>query len=275
MKMSLDIRLLGLALLLRRNSTKPFVRALLRHQNHTVQISTEDKKTARYYVFCGEHIFSRRGELAAPDAALVWKNSSVALSVLRSTDPDAFQSALARGDVRIVGNGDVAAWFGDLTKVMRSRSQADTEMPPVAVIGLGRMGTGIARSLLRNGFPVTVYNRTEAKIRPLVEAGATPAQTPALAAQSAQYVITSLMDDASVLAVLQGANGVIAGLAQGAVHIGASTVSPEITQRLVAMHADHGSVYLAAPVVGRPDAANAGELMTLVCGDQAIFEASR
>lgn len=275
MRLGLDIMLFGLAMLLKHNSKKPSIQAMLRNRSHTVQIRTLDRKTARHFVFCGKNIFSRRGELADPEVSLDWKTSSVALHILRSSDPDAFQSALARGDVRIVGNGDVAAWFGELTRALRSRTLADTEMPPVAVIGLGRMGTGIAHSLLRNGFPVTVYNRTEAKMHPLVEAGARAASTPALAAQSAKYVITSLMDDASVLSVVEGENGIIAGLDPGAVHIGASTVSPEMTQRLVKMHAEQGSEYLAAPVVGRPDAANAGELTTLVCGKQPVFEASR
>jgi 3-hydroxyisobutyrate dehydrogenase-like beta-hydroxyacid dehydrogenase len=137
------------------------------------------------------------------------------------------------------------------------------------------MGGGIARSLLRNGFPVTVYNRTEEKMQPLVKAGAKPVQTPALAAQSAEFVLTSLMDDASVLAAVEGENGILAGLKQGAVHIGATTISPEMTRRLVRMHSDHGAEYLAAPVVGRPDAANSGELTTLVCGKKSVYEVSR
>ena len=231
---------------------------------------------ARYFVCCGGEIFSRRGELTHPDVSLVWKNPGVAVRVLRDSDPDAFQSALARGDVSIVGNSEVAAWFGELTRAVRKRGiQINTEMPPVAVIGLGRMGAGIARSLLRNGFPVTVYNRTKEKMRPLVEAGAKAAQTPAVAARSAKYVITSLMDDAAVLSVAEGADGIIAGLPQGAIHIDASTISPEATRRLVRAHTDHGSEYLAAPVVGRPDSAEAGELVALVCGKRSVFEASQ
>ena len=137
------------------------------------------------------------------------------------------------------------------------------------------MGSGIARSLLKAGFPVTVYNRTEDKVRPLVEAGATAAATPAAAARAAKFVVTSLMGDASVLAIVEGPEGLLAGLERGGVHIGASTISAEATSRLVALHAAHGSDYLAAPVLGRPDAAASGELATLVCGKQSVFEASR
>ena len=273
--MKLRIMLFGLAFLLRSNANKPFVQALLHNRDNTVQIRTQDNKTARYFVFSGGNIFSRHGVHANPDVSLVWKRPSVAARVLSSSDPDAFQSALAQEDVILMGNGDIAAWFRDLTNALRGRTQENREMPTVAVIGLGRMGSGIAHSLLRNGFSVTVYNRTEEKTRPLVEAGAKHATTPAMAVQSAKYVITSLTNDDSVLSVVEGENGVMAGLEPGAVHIGASTVSPEMTQRLVKIHADHGSEYLAAPVVGRPDAANAGDLMTLVCGKKPVFEESR
>ena len=152
---------------------------------------------------------------------------------------------------------------------------AHAAKPPVSVIGLGRMGSGIARSLLRAGFPVTVYNRTEDKVRPLVEAGAMAAATPAAAARAGKFVVTSLMGDASVSAVVEGPEGLLAGLERGGVHIGASTISAEATSRLVALHAAHGSEYLAAPVLGRPDAAASGELASLVCGKQSVFETSR
>jgi 3-hydroxyisobutyrate dehydrogenase-like beta-hydroxyacid dehydrogenase len=137
------------------------------------------------------------------------------------------------------------------------------------------MGAGIARSLLRAGFPVVVYNRTGEKTRPLVEAGATAAPTPAAAARASRYVVTSLMGDASVFALADGPDGMLAGLEPGAIHMGASTISAEATSRLAGLHAAHGSEYLATPVVGRPEAAAAGELVAFVCGKRSTFEASR
>ena len=83
------------------------------------------------------------------------------------------------------------------------------------------------------------------------------------------------MSDASVFAVVEGPDGLLAGLSRDAVHIGASTISADATRRLVELHAGHGSDYLAAPVVGRPDAASSGELVTLVGGRQSVFDASR
>ena len=227
-------------------------------------------------MFCGGTVLSRRGVLSSPDVSLVWKDAATATRVLRSSAPDAVPTALANQWLSIVGDGEVAAWFGDLVHSARGRSQdAAAAKPPVAVIGLGRMGSGIARSLLRNGFPVTVYNRSEEKSRALIEAGAKMAATPAAAARAAKYVITSLANDAAVFAVVEGPDGLLAGIDRGAVHIGTSTISADATRRLVGLHAGQGSEYLAASVLGRPDAAAAGELVGLVGGKQSVFEASR
>lgn len=276
MRLVLKVMLFVLGNILHRRSNRPLVKAMLREQNHTVQIRTADGSVGRYYVFCEGEVFSRSGVLGKPDASLIWKNAAVAVRALRSTDPDALSAALASESLQIAGNGEVATWFGDVVRAAMGRlPHAVSTMPVVAVVGLGRMGSGIANSLLRAGFPVVVYNRTEEKTRPLVAAGATLAATPAAAARNAKYVITSLMGDASVFAVTEGPDGLLAGLERNAVHIGASTISANATGRLARLHAEHGSEYLAAPVVGRPDAAAAGELMTFVCGKPSVFDASR
>jgi 3-hydroxyisobutyrate dehydrogenase-like beta-hydroxyacid dehydrogenase len=276
MRLLLKAMLFVLGTVLRRRSNRPLVKTRLRDRNHTVQICTADGRVGRYYVFCDGEVFSRSGMLGKPDASLVWKNAAVAVRALRSSDPDALPAALASESLQIVGNGEVAAWFGDVTRAAMGRiPEVDAAMPIVAVVGLGRMGSGIANSLLRAGFPVVVYNRTEEKTRPLAAAGATLAATPSAAARSAKYVITSLMGDTSVFAVTEGPDGLLAGLERNAVHIGTSTISADATGRLAKLHAEHGSEYLAAPVVGRPDVAAAGELTTLVCGKQSVFDASR
>jgi len=276
MKLPLELMLFGLATILRRNAGKPVVQAKLHDRSCAVQVRTRDGGVGRSFVFCGGAVFSQRGVLANPDVSLIWWDAAVATRALRSSDPDALQRALASEWLSIVGNGEVAAWFGDLVRLARNRTQNVTAPKPrVAVIGLGRMGSGIAYSLLRAGFPVTVYNRTKEKMSPLVEAGATAAASPAAAARAANFVITSLMGDASVLAIVEGPDGLFAGLGRDAVHISASTISADATRRLVELHVGHGSEYLAAPVLGRPDAASAGELVGLVCGKQSAFAASR
>jgi len=137
----------------------------------------------------------------------------------------------------------------------------------VGFIGLGRMGGAIARNIMKAGFTFTVYNRTAAKMQPFLDAGAEAAASPAEAAAGADVVVTSLMDDQSVLDAVEGAHGVLKGLEPGAVHVGTTTVSPRCARMLTAMHAAHGSHYVAAPVVGRPDVAEAGQLVSFLAGD--------
>ena len=137
----------------------------------------------------------------------------------------------------------------------------------VGLIGLGRMGTGIARNILQAGFRVTVYNRTAAQADAIVHAGATLARSPKDAAAASDVVMTCLMDDQSVLDAVTGPDGILAGLARGAIHVGTTTISPACAERLAALHAAHGSHYIAAPVIGRPDVAAAGQLRSFVAGD--------
>ena len=145
----------------------------------------------------------------------------------------------------------------------------------VACVGLGRMGSGIARNIQNAGFQLTVYNRTTEKMKPLVEAGATAASTPREATAFADIVVTNLMDDASVLGAVSGEHGILAGMRPDAIHIGTTTISPSLSTRLGALHAAQGSHYVAGPVAGRPDAAAAGKLFTFVAGKPDWLERSR
>ena len=145
----------------------------------------------------------------------------------------------------------------------------------VACIGLGRMGAGIARSVQRAGFPMRVYNRTAAKMQPFVDEGATAAESPRDAATGADVVVTNLMDDASVLDTLTGIDGILAGLGPGRTHIDTTTISPRCARHLAERHAEHGSRYVAGPVVGRPDVAAKGELRTFLAGEAGAIEECR
>src|SRR6516225_5655254 len=145
----------------------------------------------------------------------------------------------------------------------------------IASVGLGRIGAGIARNLQASGCRCVVYNRTPARMDPFVAGGAQPARSAREAAAGADFVVTSLMDDQSVLDVLSGEDGILAGFGRGAVHIGTSTISPGCSTRCAALHRQHGSHYLAAPVFGRPEAAAAGKLFTFVSGETEFIERSR
>lgn len=145
------------------------------------------------------------------------------------------------------------------------------EIKKVACLGLGRMGAGIAGNVLKAGFDVTVYNRTAAKMEPLVAAGARGAASPREAAAGVDAVVTSLFDDASVIDTVCGDDGLLAGLSSDAIHVGTTTISPSTSARLAELHQAHGSRYVAGPVLGRPDVAEAGRLLTLVAGDAAAI----
>jgi len=136
----------------------------------------------------------------------------------------------------------------------------------VGFIGLGQMGSGIARNLIKAGHAVTVYNRTRARAESLQSAGAHVAGSPGEAASSAEALITMLADDRAVEDVLFGAGRAIAALPAGAVHISMSTISVALSRRLVDAHREHRQHYVAAPVFGRPDAAAAAKLFVVAAG---------
>jgi 3-hydroxyisobutyrate dehydrogenase-like beta-hydroxyacid dehydrogenase len=145
----------------------------------------------------------------------------------------------------------------------------------VACVGLGRIGGGIARNIQASGFRLIVYNRDPQKMQPFVAAGATRAETPREAAAAADIVISCLMDDKSVLDNTTGGDGILAGMRPGTIHVGTSTISPKASTRLAELHESHGSHYVAAPVVGRIDAAAAGKLLTFVAGKAEAIERCR
>ena len=150
-----------------------------------------------------------------------------------------------------------------------------TQQLSVACLGLGRIGAGIAQSIQRAGHRLTVYNRTPEKTKSFATSHTTIARSPRDAAAQADIVLTCLMDDASVLENMVGANGILAGLPPGAIHIGTSTVTPKGTTHFAKLHADRGSHYLAATFAGHPDHAAAGKLVSFVAGEPAIVERAR
>jgi 3-hydroxyisobutyrate dehydrogenase-like beta-hydroxyacid dehydrogenase len=132
-------------------------------------------------------------------------------------------------------------------------------------IGIGRMGAGMVRSLLRAGHRVTVYNRTREKADALRGDGAAVAASVAEACRS-DTVVTMLADDHAVEALVLGPSGVVASLPAGALHISSSTISVALSQRLAEAHDRAGQRFISAPVFGRPDAADAGRLFVIAAG---------
>jgi 3-hydroxyisobutyrate dehydrogenase-like beta-hydroxyacid dehydrogenase len=139
----------------------------------------------------------------------------------------------------------------------------------IAFAGLGQMGAAIAANLIRAGHDVAVWNRSLAKGRPLVEAGATQGATPKDAVAGRDAVLSMLADDAALDAVLSGEHGILAGLKAGALHISMSTISVATADSVAARHAERGQCFVSAPVFGRPDAAAAAKLFVVTGGDPA------
>lgn len=142
----------------------------------------------------------------------------------------------------------------------------------IAFIGLGAMGTPMAANLIAAGFSVRAWSRNPAKAAALK--GATACPSPREATEGSNVLITMLSDEAAVESVLVGANGALAGLAPGMIHIGMSTVSLAATRKFADMHTRSGVRYVAAPVFGRPDAAQARLLYIVAGGDLRGVERS-
>jgi 3-hydroxyisobutyrate dehydrogenase-like beta-hydroxyacid dehydrogenase len=141
----------------------------------------------------------------------------------------------------------------------------------VGLIGLGNMGSAMARSLLRAGHGVTVYNRTRQRAEALRAEGAIVAATPAEACRG-DAVITMLADDAAVESQVFGRDGILASLPRGGVHISSSTISVALSDKLAAEHTSAGQEFVSAPVFGRPEAAEAAKLAVVAAGPRGVVE---
>jgi 2-hydroxy-3-oxopropionate reductase len=145
----------------------------------------------------------------------------------------------------------------------------------VGFIGLGMMGTPMSKNLLKAGFELTVWNRTQSKMKEIVELGAKPAGTAKEVAQKSEVVITMLAGPPDVEEVILGKDGVLQGLKPGSTVIDMSTISPEVSRRIAAEIAKAGSKMLDAPVGGSVGVAAAAALTIQVGGDRQAFESHR
>jgi 3-hydroxyisobutyrate dehydrogenase-like beta-hydroxyacid dehydrogenase len=144
----------------------------------------------------------------------------------------------------------------------------------LAFIGLGHMGAGMARSLLRAGHQVAVYNRTREKAEALAPEGAQVAASPADACRDCEAAITMLADDHAAETVVFGQDGMAGALGHGT-HISSSTISTALARRFTVEHQKRGQDYLSAAVFGRPDAAEAGQLVVVTAGAADVVERFR
>src|SRR5579862_9162741 len=135
----------------------------------------------------------------------------------------------------------------------------------IGFIGLGHMGRGMAANLLKARHEVIVFNRTAGKAGELEAAGATVAADVGEACD-AEAVFTMLSNDEAVEGVVYAPSGILETLPKNAIHISSSTISVALSERLAKAHRDVGQRYVAATVLGRPDAAAAGKLFVIAAG---------
>jgi 3-hydroxyisobutyrate dehydrogenase len=145
----------------------------------------------------------------------------------------------------------------------------------VALLGLGTMGIGMAKNLLKAGFPLAVYNRTHAKAEPLAAEGARIAETPADAARDADVILSMLSDDDASRSTWTGEEGALSGARAGAVLVESSTVTPAWIAELAALAGEHELDLLDAPVTGSRVQADGGQLTFLVGGVPAALDRAR
>jgi 3-hydroxyisobutyrate dehydrogenase-like beta-hydroxyacid dehydrogenase len=144
-------------------------------------------------------------------------------------------------------------------------------MAEVGYVGLGVMGSGIAKRLLDAGHAVTGWNRTREKAQPLLDSGMRWGDTPREVAERSEIVFTMVTNTAAVRAVTDGPDGILAGLAPGKVYVDQSTASPDNTRALAARVTEAGADMLDAPVSGSVITLEQGKLSVMVGGDEDVF----
>lgn len=139
-----------------------------------------------------------------------------------------------------------------------------------AVLGTGIMGAAMARSLMKSGFEVNAWNRSKEKAEPPAKDGSKIADTPAEAAEGADFLIT-MLPNAEVTAEVVG-DGALGKLADGAVWIQIGTVGIEGSESLASLASERGVAFVDAPVLGTKEPAEAGELVVLASGPEEVKE---
>jgi 3-hydroxyisobutyrate dehydrogenase len=139
-------------------------------------------------------------------------------------------------------------------------------------IGLGNMGNPMSQRLLKAGYPVTVYNRSEAKAEALKLMGASVASSPRLLMEQVDVVIIMVTDDHAIRQIFAADNGLLGTGMRGKIIINMSTVSPEVSRDMSFSCSREGNYYLDAPVSGSVKQAEEGQLVIMVGGSETILE---
>ena len=152
---------------------------------------------------------------------------------------------------------------------------ADNNSRSVAVIGLGSMGLGMAKSLLRAGLAVSGYDLSERATAALAAAGGRACANPADAAANVGIAVVVVVNSAQTEVALFGASGIVPAMAPGSVVISCATMAPGATKAFATRCAEHGVLYLDAPMSGGAVRADAGELTFMASGTPEAFAAAK
>ncbi|MCQ6275517.1 NAD(P)-binding domain-containing protein [Bacillus sp. V3B] len=142
----------------------------------------------------------------------------------------------------------------------------------IGFVGLGTMGLPMAHNLLKNGYELTIYNRTKEKMSFLEEEGAMIANSPKEVASKSEIIFTMLTADAAVGEVILGEEGIIHGAYPGLIVIDSSTISPATSKKVAEELSRHDVDMLDAPVTGSEPQAIEGILTFMVGGKKEIYE---
>jgi 3-hydroxyisobutyrate dehydrogenase len=145
----------------------------------------------------------------------------------------------------------------------------------IGVAGLGAMGGNIAARLIEVGHEVTVWNRSPEKAKPLAQAGAKVAGSPAEVAAASEAVITMLTDGAAIDAVYNGPSGLLSGDVKGKLFIEMSTVAPKVETGLAPKVRAKGATLVECPVGGSTAPARKGQLLGLMGAEPADAERAK
>jgi 3-hydroxyisobutyrate dehydrogenase len=145
----------------------------------------------------------------------------------------------------------------------------------IGFIGLGAMGGPMAKNLLKDGYPLTVYDIVDSRMQPLLEAGAVGASSCKEAAENADVIVTMLPSSPHVREAVLGKGGIIEGVREKSILIDMSTIDPVTTREIEKKLSNMKVKMIDAPVARGVAAAVAGTLAIFVGGDKDTFEKCR
>ncbi len=145
-------------------------------------------------------------------------------------------------------------------------------MAELGFVGLGTMGSRMAKRLLDAGHIVTGHNRTKAKAQWLLDAGLQWGETPCAVAERSEVIFSMVTDTGALQAITSGEDGILAGLQSGSIYVDMSTVSPAASRAIAEQVAQRGASMLDAPVSGSVVTLESGQLSIMAAGDRDAFE---